>query len=150
MSHFPNRDQIAARSGLSGGNCSERSVIRRRYRRPAVHFLTKGSGTTSSVEQLTAHVDLHARRRAATSGGTNASAMPCPSIGEKLPLVTTPIVGAVAQHPRTLAWRAAALDAEPAQPARDPPLALGRERRPGPGSRPCPSRRPNPARPAAA
>ena len=42
----------------------------------------------------------------ATSGGTNASAIPCPSIGEKLPLVTSPTTVAVAQHRRALARRA--------------------------------------------
>ena len=37
----------------------------------------------------------------ATSGGRNASAIPCPSIGEKLPLVTSPTVVAAARAPRS-------------------------------------------------
>ena len=63
-----------------------------------------------------------------TSGGRKARAMPWPSIGEKLPLVTTPASAPVDQHRLVGPRRAAALDGEAAQAAGDAALALGDQR----------------------
>ena len=88
------------------------------------------------------------RAPSSTSGGRNASAIPWPSTGEKLPLVTSP-AGAPSRSTDLLGARGpAALDRQPAETAGDAALPLGDERHRGPGSRPaCPRRPPSP-RPA--
>ena len=53
------------------------------------------------------------------SGGMNARAMPCPSTGEKLPLVTTPTGLIVDQHRAFGAWRPAAVGGDAHQQAVD-------------------------------
>ena len=56
--------------------------------------------------------------------------MPCPSVGEKLPLVTTPTTSPsrVTGYPCRGIWRPSTL--RPAQPAGDAAVVLGLERRP--------------------
>ena len=54
------------------------------------HFLTKGRDTMRASSTWP-RTSICTSSPGCRSGGTNASAMPCPSIGEKFPLVTAPI-----------------------------------------------------------
>ena len=123
----------------------------RSVRRPAnaTAWPTNGVGTTGPAPPRRGRRSRPRRPPRPPAAGT-PSAMPWPSIGEKLPLVTTPASAPVDQHGLLGPRRAPALDGEAAQPAGHAALPLGDAARRGRGTRrPCPTPPPSRGRPGA-
>ncbi len=96
----------------------------------SAHFFTTNGGLTTCASSNRPRTSTCTATPGSISGRRNASAIVCPSDGEKLPLVTAPDVGAVAQHPGALpSWPPTRDLAARATGARSA-LPLGRERRP--------------------